>query len=86
MRRLARGRVPEQILDRRTKTVFDASIKSRINYQELDKWLKRPNVTLAGVDYSRLQSRLESRDMDLDEYRWARDLASAHAFLERYGE
>ena len=83
---LVQGRVPDEILDRSNRTVFDASIKSRINYQELDKWLNRPNVTLAGVDYSRLQSRLESRELDLDEYRWARDLASAHAFLERYGE
>ena len=86
VRRLARGRVPDEILDRGRKTVFDASVRARINYDELHKWLDRPNCTIPGVDYALLRSRLGTRDLDLFEYRWARDLASAHAFLERYGE
>jgi asparagine synthase (glutamine-hydrolysing) len=86
VRRLARGRVPDVILDRRTKTVFDASIRARLNYQELERWLEQPSSRFPGVDYQLLRSRIESRDLNLVEYRWARDLASAHAFLERYGE
>jgi asparagine synthase (glutamine-hydrolysing) len=86
VRRLARGRVPDVILDRRDKTVFDASIRARLNYAELVKWLDRPQVRLPGVDYDLLRRRLAARELDLLEYRWARDLASAHAFLQRFGD
>jgi hypothetical protein len=85
VRRLARGRVPDVILDRRTKTVFNDSIRARLNYDELDRWLMPVNDALPGVDYPLLRSRLERRDLDLVEFRWARNLAAAHAFLERYG-
>ncbi len=86
LRWLARGRVPDVILDRTTKTVFNASVEARMNYDTLARWLRQPNVRLAGVDYALLQSRIDARNLSLFEYRWARDLASAHAFLELYGE
>lgn len=84
VRGFMRGRVPDAILDRRKKTIFNESVQARINYDELKKWLDRPSVTLPGIDYPLLRSRIDKGDLDLFEYRWARDLASAHAFLERF--
>ena len=84
-RSLARGRVPDRILDRRDKTVFNESMEARLDYDELERWLIGSSVALAGVDYELLRRRLEDRQLTLMEYRWARDLAAAHAFLELYG-
>lgn len=85
VRRLARGRVPDAILDRRKKTVFDDSVRARLDYDELKRWLLQPALHLPGVDYAAMVTRIENRELDLVEYRWARDLAAAHAFLERSG-
>lgn len=85
VRQLARGRVPDRILDRRDKTVFNDSMRARMDYDELKRWLTKPNQPLPGVDYATLRRRLERQELDLIEYRWARDLAAAHAFLELCG-
>lgn len=85
IRRLARGRVPDAILDRDGKAVFDASIRERLDFDELGRWLGDPTDALPGVDYRLLRSRLQERRLNLSEYRWARDLAAAHAFLEHCG-
>lgn len=81
IRDLARGRVPDVILDRRDKTVFNDSIQARMDYGELKRWLINPGDRLDGVDYELLATRLEDRALGLIDYRWARDLAAAHAFL-----
>jgi asparagine synthase (glutamine-hydrolysing) len=81
VRRLLRGRVPDAILDRRDKTVFDESVMSHIDYDTLRRWLIKPDHRLGGVDYDLLEDRLERRELELPEFMWAKDLASVHAFL-----
>lgn len=84
VRGLLRGRVPDVVLDRRDKTFFDDSIMSRIDYPELRRWLASPDHRIAGVDYRMLGERLEHEDLDLAGFMWAKDLASAHAFLSQW--
>jgi asparagine synthase (glutamine-hydrolysing) len=81
VRRLLRGKVPNEILDRRGKVVFDESLMARIEYQELRTWLLAPEHCFRGVDYKGLAGALERQDLDLSGYLWAKDLAIAHAFL-----
>ena len=78
---LIRGRVPDSIVERPSKTLFNASIMARIRYDELRRWLLDPPVRVRGIDYGRLADRLENEDMSLIEYQWAKDLACVHAFL-----
>jgi asparagine synthase (glutamine-hydrolysing) len=81
IRLLMRGRVPDSILDRPTKTLFNASIMARIRYGELRRWLLDPPVHVHGIRYDLLADRLRAEDMSLMEYQWAKDLACVHAFL-----
>jgi asparagine synthase (glutamine-hydrolysing) len=81
IRKLMRGRVPDSIVDRPSKTLFNASIMARVRYDELRRWLLDPPVRVRGIDYAMLADRLEHGDMDLVEYQWAKDLACVHAFL-----
>jgi hypothetical protein len=81
VRRLLRGRVPDAILDRTDKTVFDDSIMSRIDYPSLRRWLLEPKERIPGVRYDLLRDRLESETLTLLDFMWAKDLASVHAFL-----
>ena len=83
-RRLLRGRVPDEILDRTEKTVFNDSFTARIDYDALSRWLVDPPVRLGGVDYEGLRDRLDARDLGVFDYIWAKDLASAHAFLASF--
>jgi asparagine synthase (glutamine-hydrolysing) len=81
IRLLMRGRVPDSIVDRPTKTLFNASIMARIRYGELRRWLLEPPVHVRGIRYDLLADRLRAEDMSLMEYQWAKDLACVHAFL-----
>ncbi|HSL11294.1 MAG TPA: asparagine synthase-related protein [Actinomycetota bacterium] len=81
LRWLMRGRVPDSILDRPTKTLFNASIMARLDYEALEGWLVDPPTRVAGIRYDLLADRLRSRNLDLIEYQWAKDLAGVHAFL-----
>jgi asparagine synthase (glutamine-hydrolysing) len=81
VRRLLRGRVPDVILDRRKKVVFNDAVMGRVDYDALDRWLAAPSTRLPGVDYAVLAERIAARDLDIVEYMWAKDLASTHAFL-----
>jgi asparagine synthase (glutamine-hydrolysing) len=81
VRRLLRGKVPDEILERRQKTVFDESLMARIEYPELKRWLVAPEHRFAGVDYGGLAAALEREDLDLTAYQWAKDIAIAHAFV-----
>lgn len=85
VRKLLRGRVPDAILDRRDKTLFDQSIMADIDYATLRQWLLDPTWHLPGVDYGLLQRRLGSEDISLPEFLWAKDLAGVHAFLSSWG-
>ena len=79
---LMRGRLPDEVLDRRTFTTFNDVIMSRVDYAGLEAWLLHPPWQMPGVDYHRLRQRLQSRDLSLPDYVWAKDLATAHAFVQ----
>lgn len=84
VRNLLRGRVPDEILDRQDKTVFDAAALASIDYDTLRRYLVDPRHRLDGVDYPLLQRRLDARDLDIVEFGWARTLTSIHAFLDQW--
>jgi asparagine synthase (glutamine-hydrolysing) len=84
VRGLLRGRVPDPILDRRDKTYFDDSVRASIDYPTLRRWLTDPPHRLKGVRYDLLRERLDGETLELSEFRWAKDLASVHAFLSRW--
>jgi asparagine synthetase B (glutamine-hydrolysing) len=84
VRTLLRGRVPDEILDRKDKTLFNDSIMSSIDYAELQRWLGAPPWRLPGVDYRALGDLLDRRALDLPGFLWAKDLASTHAFLSQW--
>jgi asparagine synthase (glutamine-hydrolysing) len=81
VRRLLRGRVPDEILDRRDKTFFDESIVANVDYPELRRLIGDPEYRIEGVDYGRLRERLDHEDLQLSDILWAKDLAGIHAFL-----
>jgi asparagine synthase (glutamine-hydrolysing) len=81
VRRLLRGKVPDEILDRTDKTMFDDSIMANIDYPVLRHWLIDPSHRIEGVDYEALQERLDHQNMELVDFEWAKDLAGIHAFL-----
>jgi asparagine synthase (glutamine-hydrolysing) len=82
VRRLLRGRVPDPILDRKEKTVFNEAAESAIEFEHLRTWLTGVSYRMPGVDYGMLAEHLERADMNVFEYIWAKDLAAVHAFLD----
>jgi asparagine synthase (glutamine-hydrolysing) len=82
VRDLLRGRVPDVILDREDKTIFNDAIFDRIDYGALRRWLSDPgDFRMPGVDYALLDQRIRRQECDLWEFFWAKDLAAVHAFL-----
>ena len=79
---LLRGRLPDELLDRRTFTSFDATIMDRVDYPALERWLRAPQWRMPGVDYAQLGRRLDAQDLTLHDYIFAKDLATAHAFVQ----
>jgi asparagine synthase (glutamine-hydrolysing) len=84
VRRLLRGRVPDEILDRRDKTLFDAAVQDAIDYPTIERWLAMSSYRLPGVDYDALFTKLDRRELALSELLWVKDLASVHAFLSQW--
>jgi asparagine synthase (glutamine-hydrolysing) len=84
LRQLLRGRLPDKILDRRDKTVFDDHVMSQVDYEVLRKFLLKPKYRIRGVDYSILEDRLERQDFKLVDLFWAKDLVASHAFLDQW--
>lgn len=82
--RLLRGRVPDAILDRRDKTVFDEALLAQIGYATLRRFLVDPPHRLHGVDYEALGERLRREDLERSDYHYARQLAGVHAFLAQW--
>ncbi len=82
--RRMRGRVPDAVLDRRDKTVFNDAVLRRTDPRALRRFLVDPPVRLRGVDYEMLAERLESGTMDIGELEYAKNLAAIHAFLARW--
>lgn len=81
IRTLMRGRVPDEILDRRDKTVFNDFVLQNVDYSSLRKWVNDSQYRLPGVDYQALAEDLDREALDLRGYMWAKDLAVIHAFL-----
>ena len=77
-------RLPETIVNRSDKTVFDDFAMSRIDYPSLRRWLTRPPHRIAGVNYDGLAQHLIKEDFDLVDYNWARDLVAVQAFLAQW--
>jgi asparagine synthase (glutamine-hydrolysing) len=84
VRDLLVGRVPNYILDRRDKTVFDEAALAQIDYAVLHRYLVAPRHRIAGVDYELLAERIRAEKLDRIDYAWAGNLASAHAFLAQW--
>jgi asparagine synthase (glutamine-hydrolysing) len=84
VRDLLRGRVPDEILDRTDKTVFDEAALAEIDYATLRRLLVAPKHHIAGIDYGRLAAVLETQSLTTIDYRWARSLANIHAFLSQW--
>jgi asparagine synthetase B (glutamine-hydrolysing) len=84
VRSLLRGRVPDAILDRTDKTVFDAAGQAQVDYATMRHYLRSPTHRLPGVDYDRLAQLLDAERMTVVELGWARNLANAHAFLAQW--
>ena len=80
-RELLRDRIPDFILDRRGKVVFDDSIMERIDYVGLRRWLVDSDVRVEGIEYTLLEKHLADEDFGLWDHIWAKDLAAIHAFL-----
>lgn len=84
MKRWLRGRVPDEILDRRDRTYFDESFWQRFDRARLKSLLVDVDYRMPGVDYGLLLERLNSADLDLREGMWAKDLAVVHAFMKAW--
>jgi asparagine synthase (glutamine-hydrolysing) len=81
LRRLLRGHVPDEILDRRDKTVFDDAMLADVDFITLRRLLVNPDHRLEGVDYEALAQRLRREDIAIVDYIWLTKLAAVHAFL-----
>lgn len=84
LRHLLRGRVPDLILDRRDKTVFDAHLMSNIDRAALAHWLVEPPHRMPWIDYGRLADAIQKPNLGLREFMWMKDLAAIHAFLSTW--
>jgi asparagine synthase (glutamine-hydrolysing) len=84
LKRLLRGRVPDQILDRRKKTVFNAHEMTQIDYALIRHYLVNPAYRMPGVDYAALADRLQRQDFTLWDWVWARDLVRVTAFMNQW--
>jgi hypothetical protein len=80
-KRLLRGRVPDEILDRRDKTYFNARLMGTVDWESLRRWLVEPSYRLPGVDYGLLADKIERREFTIGDFKWAVDLAKTHAFM-----
>jgi asparagine synthase (glutamine-hydrolysing) len=84
VRQTMRGLLPDEVLDRRDKTVFDENVLATVPWERLRRYLRSPEVRIEGIDYDLLDSRLEARTLEPVELIWAYDLAAVHVFLESF--
>jgi asparagine synthase (glutamine-hydrolysing) len=81
IRDTVRGRLPDEIVDRRRKTYFDDHILGTVDYAALKRYVLGTEFRMQGVDYSRLGEAIDRREMSLGDVVVAYDLARAHAFM-----
>jgi hypothetical protein len=84
VRRLLRGMVPDAILDQPAKTAFGDAEMQWIDYGFLRQLLRGPKERIAGVDYERLATHLDDEDLRPRDFRYIRNLAAIHLFLEEW--
>ena len=84
LRETMRGLLPDELIDRKDKTLFDEFHLAKADYATLKRLLIDSPQHLKGVDYSLLRDRLESEDMRIYELQWARNVARIHAFLNQW--
>lgn len=83
LREAMRGRLPDRLIDRTDKTVFNDYHLDRADYSKLRSLLVETPRYIDGIDYDGIRRALENEGMDVMELQWARDLARVHAFLEQ---
>jgi asparagine synthase (glutamine-hydrolysing) len=83
-RQALRGVIPDEILDRPKKTLFNDHVMRQIDYPTLERLLVKPRHRLDGVNYEVLAERIERREMTFHEWIRARDLARIHSFLNAW--
>lgn len=84
VRDMLRGSVPDEILDRRRKTLFNDHVMTQVDYPTLTRLLVRPRHRMGWVNYERLAQRIEQKDLNRFDWFWATDLARIHAFLNAW--
>ncbi len=84
LRETMRGLLPDELIDRGDKTLFDEFHLAKADYVTLKHLLIDSPQHLKGVDYSLLRDRLEREDMRIYELQWARIVARIHAFLNQW--
>lgn len=84
LKRMLRGRVPDAILDRRKKTVFNDHEMTQIDYALIRRYLVNPAYRMPGVDYAALADRVERQDFTLWDWVWARDLVRVTVFMSQW--
>jgi len=83
-RRHLRGVIPDEILDRQKKTLFDEHVMRQVDYATLERLLIKPRHRINGVDYEKLEDRILRRELGFHEWMRARELARMHAFLNAW--
>jgi asparagine synthase (glutamine-hydrolysing) len=84
VRGMMRGTLPDSLLDRPRKTVFDDHVMTQVDYPTLKRLLAAPRHRITGVDYLKLAQRIESEAFTRFDWLWAKDLALIHAFLNAW--
>jgi hypothetical protein len=84
VRGFLRGVVPDEILDRKRKTLFNDHVMTQIDYPALSRLLVKPRHRLPGVNYERLAERIQGQNFNRYDWFWAKDLAWIHAFLNAW--
>ncbi len=81
VRQAMRRRLPDAILDRRTKTLFDEYALGTADYVALERWIDPSVYRMPGVNYDLLRLRVAQRALGVTDLLWAYDLARVYAFV-----
>ncbi|NED95070.1 hypothetical protein G1H11_07060 [Phytoactinopolyspora alkaliphila] len=84
VRKALRGRVPDSVLDRRDKTLFDEHVMDTVPWDRLEHYLNDPDYRMPGIDYPMLLDRVQRKEFRPVELIWAYDLCGVHAFLRTF--
>lgn len=84
LRTMLRGVVPDEILDRKRKTLFDDHVMKQVDYPTLTRLLVEPRHRVPWVDYGRLATQIREQNFNRFDWFWAKDLAGIHAFLNAW--